>query len=76
MMQPLTPEFMLAFYLPDGTDISRYKQVDAKFTPDESLTPYVGSIEITIEEQNIVPPRYPARNQSGIQMILRTGKAL
>ena len=58
-MQPLTPEFMLALYLPDGTDISRYKQVDARVTLDDSLSPYIGRAEIVIEEQNIVPPGIP-----------------
>ncbi len=56
---PITPEFMLAFYLPDGTDISRYKQIDARLTLDDSLSPYIGRVEIVIEEQNIVPPDIP-----------------
>jgi hypothetical protein len=59
MSQPLTPEFMLALYLPDGTDISRYKQIDARVTLDDSLSPYIGRVEIVIEEQNIVPPDIP-----------------
>lgn len=37
----ITPEFMLSLYLPEGTDISRYKQISATVELDESLTPYI-----------------------------------
>ena len=55
----ITPELMLSFYLPEGTDISRYKQVDLRVKLDASLSPYVGRAEIVIEEQNILPPDIP-----------------
>lgn len=59
MSQPLTPEFMLALYLPDWTDLSRYKQIDAIVTPDDTISPFVAKVDIVIEEQNIVPPNIP-----------------
>jgi len=64
-MQPheITPEFMLTMYLPEWVDISRYKQVDLRITPDPSLSPYVGRAEIVIEEQNIVPRDIPSGTQ-------------
>lgn len=59
MEHNVTPEQMLTFYLPDGTDLSRYKQISAGVELDGSLSPYIGRAEILIEEQNIVPPGLP-----------------
>ncbi len=56
---PITPEFMLSLYLPEWTDLSRYKQISAWVELDASLSPYIGRAEIVIEEQNIVPPDIP-----------------
>lgn len=55
----ITPELLLSSYLPEGTDLSRYKQVDLRVELDESLSPYVGRAEIVIEERNMVPPGIP-----------------
>jgi hypothetical protein len=59
MEHAVTPEFMLTLYLPDGTDLSRYKQISAGVELDDSLSPFIGRAEIVIEEQNIVPPGIP-----------------
>ena len=53
-------EQMLTLYLPDGTDLSRYKQVSAGIEMDDTISPYIARVEIIIEEQNIVPPDIPS----------------
>ncbi len=52
-------EQMLTLYLPDGTDLSRYRQVSAWIEMDDTISPYIARVEILIEEQNIVPPDIP-----------------
>lgn len=54
-----TTEDILALYLPDWTDLSRYKHKEAIITPDDSISPYIARVEILLEEQNIVPPNIP-----------------
>jgi hypothetical protein len=52
-------ETLLSLYLPDGVDLRRYQHTGGTFTPDATMTPYVGRVEIEIEERNIVPPDIP-----------------
>ncbi len=52
----VTPEQLLVLFLPEGTDISRYKILEAFRYDDISLSPYIGRTEIILEEQNIIPP--------------------
>lgn len=52
----VTPEELLVLYLPEGTDLSRYKVVDTVYTPDDTISPFIGRVEVMLEEQNIIPP--------------------
>ena len=52
----VTPEQLLVLFLPKGTDISRYKILEAFTFQDETISPFIGRVEIVLEEQNIIPP--------------------
>lgn len=59
MQHDVILEQLLTLYLPDGTDLSRYKHVSAGIEMDDTISPYIARVEILIEEQNIVPPDIP-----------------
>jgi len=52
----ITPEQLLVLFLPEGTDISRYKIREAFTFSDDTISPFIGRVDIILEEQNIIPP--------------------